>query len=584
MRLKLAASIRAFRDDVSGAILMFVLALFLLMTLSIGMAIDFMRHETARADLQNALDRGTLAATAVTQTLAVDDDGDGDLTDEYTDIVYDYMMARSFNPSAFSLQVTPRETIVSRSVYSTASYALPTSFLNLAGISELMVKAESYAEQGFKPVEVSLVFDVSGSMGREDVMVNGTPIRRLAQAKLDAKQFVADLRAADPLGELFTINLVPYSGKVGLPDAMKSAYTYAPPLGTTEFHPYGWCMDLQIGEYRSTSIDPAVARPQFPHFLLQTYNLNDGNPTPVRHSCSRANNTILPFQTDVGVLQTAIDNLDTEEYTATYEGVKWGVAMLDPVTRDATPEFITNGLVAAARSDLPYDYSPNVSKVLVVLSDGENTHQPYLTPTRYSQDKDGNALPSETLPHDYWHSVQPTWRMTRCGGTANSERGTKAAISKFNTTNNCRVSVSSVSPYFGVAETDLSSITPLVMPEVVVDGVVVAAEQRLFEGDAAMLEICEQAKLAGITIYTIAFDLAAYSRGVRVLQMCATSPSQAFVVGGFNLSEAFDSIIQDLTNLKLGTAPSDIIPTPEEAGGEETPSVVVETVLPEVAE
>ncbi|MEO1315188.1 MAG: pilus assembly protein TadG-related protein, partial [Pseudomonadota bacterium] len=57
------------------------------MALAIGMAVDFMRHEMARADLQNALDRCTIAAAALSQRAAIEVDADGDgtfdvLTDE----------------------------------------------------------------------------------------------------------------------------------------------------------------------------------------------------------------------------------------------------------------------------------------------------------------------------------------------------------------------------------------------------------------------------------------------------------------------------------------------------------------------
>ena len=62
-------SVRRFVDDTSGAITAFTAVVFILMVVSVGMAIDFMRHEAFRAELQNALDRGSLAAASLTQKM-----------------------------------------------------------------------------------------------------------------------------------------------------------------------------------------------------------------------------------------------------------------------------------------------------------------------------------------------------------------------------------------------------------------------------------------------------------------------------------------------------------------------------------
>ncbi len=53
----------SFIQDECGGITIFVLILSVLMLVAGGMAVDFQRQELARADLQNALDRGVLAAT-----------------------------------------------------------------------------------------------------------------------------------------------------------------------------------------------------------------------------------------------------------------------------------------------------------------------------------------------------------------------------------------------------------------------------------------------------------------------------------------------------------------------------------------
>ena len=73
-----------------------------------GGAIDFMRHETVRVELQDALDHGVLAAASLTR--------------------------------------------------------FETSFLHLAGISSMTVPAESMAEERRPNIEISILLDISGSM------------------------------------------------------------------------------------------------------------------------------------------------------------------------------------------------------------------------------------------------------------------------------------------------------------------------------------------------------------------------------------------------------------------------------------
>ncbi|MEM6356160.1 MAG: hypothetical protein AAF844_10850, partial [Pseudomonadota bacterium] len=78
------------------------------------------------------------------------------------------------------------------------------------------------------------------------------------------------------------------------------------------------------------------------------------------------------------------------------------------------------------------------------------------------------------------------------------------------------------------------------------------------EPDALLYEICDQAKAAGIIIYTIAFEIEPGSRGARALRECASTVDglkKAFEVGGENLDEAFDAIVADVSNLKLTAAP-----------------------------
>ena len=60
---------KRFVNDEDGAVLVFSLVLFILMVMMGGFAVDLMRYETTRTTLQNTLDRSTLAAASLSQSL-----------------------------------------------------------------------------------------------------------------------------------------------------------------------------------------------------------------------------------------------------------------------------------------------------------------------------------------------------------------------------------------------------------------------------------------------------------------------------------------------------------------------------------
>ncbi|MEM9971653.1 MAG: Tad domain-containing protein, partial [Pseudomonadota bacterium] len=68
-----------FQRDEDGAMIIFSLAIFLVMVLFGGIAVDFMVHENERTRLQNATDRAVLAAANLDQRI------------DPTTVVLDYM-------------------------------------------------------------------------------------------------------------------------------------------------------------------------------------------------------------------------------------------------------------------------------------------------------------------------------------------------------------------------------------------------------------------------------------------------------------------------------------------------------------
>ena len=108
--------------DERGALTPLMLVLFIGMILITGISLDLIRQETERSDLQDALDRGVLAATAITQTV------DAELT------INDYLMKRPFSTGTLTVDVVSQGTGNSRLITADANYKMSTIFLRMTGL------------------------------------------------------------------------------------------------------------------------------------------------------------------------------------------------------------------------------------------------------------------------------------------------------------------------------------------------------------------------------------------------------------------------------------------------------------------
>ncbi len=124
--------------------------------------------------LQNTLDRSTLAAAALDQTL------------DPRSVVDDYFLKAGL--SDFLTSVTVTQGLNFREVKATALADTEPLFLHMMGIDKFEAPGQSTAEQRVNNVEVMLVLDVSGSMNSNSKLTN---------LKTAAKQFVATVLGND---------------------------------------------------------------------------------------------------------------------------------------------------------------------------------------------------------------------------------------------------------------------------------------------------------------------------------------------------------------------------------------------------
>jgi len=154
-------------------------------------------------------------------------------------------------------------------------------------------------------------------------------------------------------------------------------------------HDYSSCFDYHGLDFTTTAMPTNSANPfeQGQHFIdiFSSYG------------CPRSNNAITPFSNDLSDLRNAIDALSPESYTATYMGMKWGAALLDPASRPVVDAMIADKELSSEFAGWPHAWNdPSVRKITVVMSDGQNT--------RLNEVKD-DVYNGQTP--DYWNKNSP---------------------------------------------------------------------------------------------------------------------------------------------------------------------------------
>lgn len=335
--------IRAFLRREDGSITAFMLVSLLTMVFVAGMAIDYMRHETVRAELQYGLDRGILAAASFEQTM------DPETT------VRDYIRSAAYLDETVQVNVVPTITPSTRRIDATARYTLDTIFLRMVGIPTLDVVAQGSAMDGRGGIEISLVLDVSGTMAWEGRL----------PALIPAAQGFVNQVLTDDTKDRTTINLVPYAGNVNPGPALFAA------LGGERFHTHSSCLEMTSDDYAHEGLPAAGYYRQVPHFHWWAIAENQEAYMDIGWCPSDASMAIELMSNDSVLLNQRIQNLRLHDGTGTHVGMKWGLALLDP---DSNPTI--SGLVEPAFSTRPASWEDtDTMKFIVLMTDGKISSQ-----------------------------------------------------------------------------------------------------------------------------------------------------------------------------------------------------------------
>lgn len=505
---RITAALRGFRRSEDGSLLPFGMMLLLLMLMVGGLAIDVMRHEQKRVTLQQTLDRSVLAAAGLNQSL-----------DPET-VVRDYF--DKVDLSQYLKSVTVESGFNFRSVTADAEADTHPMFMQMMGVNSFDVAADSGAEQRINNVEVSLVLDISGSM-------SGTRINALRPA---ARSFIDTVFANSEAGRT-TVSIIPYNAQVNLgPDLMAQ-------FNVPKLHDYSYCVELPDDVFGTTTLSRTRSFVQNGHFDP----FNGTSSTAQDYNCPpETGNRIVMLSDNTTTLKDAITNLQVGGNTSIDLGVKWGALLLDPATQAVTQGMIARGKVAAQYANRPLDIvSGNTIKVLVVMTDGENTTEYKLTSNYrsglsniYRRNSNGRASMyyNRSGSNDYYWVSDGSWHSSPEGGTSGATQLTWPEVFRYWSVQYVAYQLMA-RPLGGNYSTYYYDM---------VDYVSSTKNSRL-------QQVCTAAKNSGIIIYGIAFE--APSNGRAQIQACATSDAHYFAATNLDIASVFHSIASQLSYLRL---------------------------------
>ncbi len=411
-----AAFLRQFGRDEDGSIIVMTLLLLVVMLVLGGMAVDFMRFESRRAMLQSVADRAVLAAAELDQTLEPDE------------VVINFFDTQGYGGAIVGTpNVDPSNN--SRSVSVEAEVDVDTFYLRLIGIDTLTAPARSAAVEGTGNVEVTLVLDISGSMGNWVSSENTTKMELLREA---AMNFIDDLLLPE-YEDRISINLVAYSQHVGIGDDIFHRLNTRPDtvfesgidpissfvtndefaadptldVGTVAvidplLGPYytnpARCVDFLEEEYNTLTLDTSRVYKQVEYFEHYS-SWDSGIDYPV---CPEEDfEQIIFLSQDAAELKGAIEDYRPTTFTSIHLGLKWGVSLLDPSMRNLLGSVST--VDDAFRGSRPADYTDaNTVKYLILMTDGENVRGQRIEEDHYWNDDDAGDVYTAYEWQDIW--------------------------------------------------------------------------------------------------------------------------------------------------------------------------------------
>lgn len=515
------------------------------MTGMIGFAIDLARLQMVQSKLQFSLDAAALAAGSTISTADVNTE-----VTKYLTVNFNGYMGATLSNS--SVTVNSSTTVFNLS----ATATLPTTFMQILGISTLTAQATSQITRVLPSLEVAIVIDVSYG---DDV----------ADFKAGLTNFINKLftEAAGTLGNLY-VGIVPFSHvvNIGTQNTSWLNSTYSNNLLT--LHPEGWgpagsggawggCVDERSNGYDVTDDPPDQANPDtlFDEYYWYTDTLNPispitGNPNPV-----------ISIANKLGITssQAKSDFYNYPQWT-TYDGWQQG-ANLNGNTYGLN---IWYGNVGTTPGQVPPPSQQYYASPLNTLNQGPNFMCPQpITPLTSDQPTILNAISNLNIQGDWipneglvwgWRLLSPRWRGVWGGAMGNT------LPMDYNTPGNNKVIV-----WVEGIEVDSNGITTALDDHIrsaygyLSDNVLGTtdwntANNVIIPNKAAA--VCQAMKNDGIYVYVVGYSAnnSYQGGGFGILQQCPTGPNYGFFYGAGDWTgwdNGLDAIADALANLRV---------------------------------
>jgi hypothetical protein len=531
------ARMRAFARDDSGAMAAPTIFFFLAMLAVGGIGIDLMRMERDRTVLQYTLDRAVLAAADLDQPLSP------------ALVVQDYLSKAGLE----EYYETPivEQGLGYKKVESTINATFDAHMLEFSGGGDMPIYANARAEESIDGLEISLVLDVSGSMNSNS---------RLTNLKVAAKDFI-DTMVANTTDGKMSVSIIPYATQVSIPSELANQYNIDRP------QTYANCVNFQSEHYNTAELSTTEALQGSMLFSPWSSYDRRGTGDFIDRPVCEADEAreVMLFRKNATELKTFIHNLEAWGNTSIDIGMKWGTALLDPSARPAI-----NALSTGADAIIPADFSARPAeyndfetiKVIVLMTDGQNTSQYYMRDNYRSGDTGVWYNPEQGVysTYDagnnryYWHN-RGIWMDHPYGtapGTEYCYRWYYGSCTRTSTEQGSAAQLSFGDLY---AYTSVKSVYYMFRDWMSSSSARYHWYNYVYSSygnstkNARTRAVCQAAKDQGIIVYTIGFE--APSNGVAVLQDCASSDAHYFDVDGLEISDAFASIATSIRQLRL---------------------------------
>ncbi|MEM5516510.1 pilus assembly protein TadG-related protein [Henriciella sp. AS95] len=321
-----------------------VIVLFALAILPIafiaGFAIDFQLLTQKKAKAQYSLDAAVIAGTRAYQS--------GASATEVTNVVNNYFYSVISN-TEYNLECDqPTVTIDDTEVEAAAQCIMNTTLSAIAGIEEMKFKVETGTAYGIGKVDVSFVFDVSGSM-------SGTRISDLKVAAYDAVDILIPDDPQPGHEDDVRLSMVSYNG------AFKAGPYFEDVTGQSPNQTYTYYSDgrWRDFDYTTTCVFERGGSEAFTAVLPGPGQYLEGADVFDRNDCDNASPP-LELTANEESLNAYIEALEAGGNTAGHLGVAWGWYMISPEWASLLP---------TTSAPLPYD-EPDSAKAIVLMTDG----------------------------------------------------------------------------------------------------------------------------------------------------------------------------------------------------------------------